>query len=140
MSDAPPSPSADEHASGSSFSEPTAAGHEKEVSLLDILVVLARRKTFILGVTLGMALLGGGYSLLVAEEYTAEVKVVRESQSETPSLSNIGSLGALQGLGISLGAQGAASRCQRSRMCSTAGRFGWRSCETHSCFREPPVR
>jgi uncharacterized protein involved in exopolysaccharide biosynthesis len=106
MSDAPPSPSADEHASGSSFSEPTAAGHEKEVSLLDILVVLARRKTFILGVTLGMALLGGGYSLLVAEEYTAEVKVVRESQSETPSLSNIGSLGALQGLGISLGGAG----------------------------------
>lgn len=73
------------------------------VSLLDILVALSGRKTLIIWMALAFAFLGIVYSLGVSEEYTSEVKVARESQSQTPDLGSVGGLGALQGLGISLG-------------------------------------
>ncbi len=80
---------------------------EDEVSLLDILLVLARHKTLILRTVLVFTLLGVTYTLLAPEEYTSEARVVREAQQEGGGLSGnlpggIGG-GALSGLGISLG-------------------------------------
>ncbi|MCS3755672.1 Wzz/FepE/Etk N-terminal domain-containing protein [Salinibacter ruber] len=81
------------------------------MSLLDILLVLARHKTLIVRTVLVFSLLGVTYALLAPEEYTSEARVVREAQQEGGGLSGglpggIGG-GALSGLGISLG--GAAS-------------------------------
>jgi len=76
---------------------------ESEVSLLDILLVLVRKKTLILRTVLAFALLGVTYALLVSEEFTSSAKVVREAQSETGNLPGGISPGALSGLGINLG-------------------------------------
>jgi len=84
---------------------------EDEVSLLDILLVLARNKTLIVRTVLVFTLLGVTYALLAPEEFTSEARVVREAQQEGGSLPGglSGGLagGALSGLGVSLG--GAAS-------------------------------
>jgi LPS O-antigen subunit length determinant protein (WzzB/FepE family) len=79
------------------------------VSLLDILVILARQRTLILRIVLGVTLLGTCYAILAPEEYTSNARVVRESQSDTPDIGGLGGgLAALQGLGIG-GLTGAAS-------------------------------
>ncbi|WP_103019499.1 GNVR domain-containing protein [Salinibacter altiplanensis] len=80
---------------------------EDEVFLLDILLVLARKKTLIVRTTLVFMLLGITYALLAPEEFTSEVRVVREAQQKGGELpgglpGGIGG-GALSGLGISLG-------------------------------------
>jgi uncharacterized protein involved in exopolysaccharide biosynthesis len=81
------------------------------VSLLDILLVLARHKTLIVRTVLVFTLLGVTYALLAPETFTSEARVVREAQQEGGSLPGglSGGLagGALSGLGVSLG--GAAS-------------------------------
>ncbi len=84
---------------------------EDEVSLLDILLVVARHKTLIVRTVLVFTLLGMTYALLAPRKFTSEARVVREAQQEGGGLSGnlpggIGG-GALSGLGISLG--GAAS-------------------------------
>lgn len=76
---------------------------EDGVSLLDILLVLVRNRWVIAWTTLLIVFLGATYSLVVSEEYTSSAKVVRESQTETPNLGSIGGLGALRGLGLSIG-------------------------------------
>jgi uncharacterized protein involved in exopolysaccharide biosynthesis len=68
---------------------------EDEVSLLDILLVLARHKTIIVRTVLVFTLLGITYSILAPLEYTASTKVVREAESKGPDLS--GGLGGLAG-------------------------------------------
>jgi uncharacterized protein involved in exopolysaccharide biosynthesis len=81
---------------------------EDEVSLLDILLVLARNKTLIVRTVLVFTLIGVTYALLASEGFTSEAQVVREAQSEGGgSLPGGISPGALSGLGINLG--GAAS-------------------------------
>jgi uncharacterized protein involved in exopolysaccharide biosynthesis len=81
------------------------------VSLLDILLVLARNKTLIARTVLVFTVLGVTYALLAPEEFTSEARVVREAQQESGGLP--GGLssglagGALAGMGINLG--GAAS-------------------------------
>ncbi len=83
---------------------------EDEVSLLDILLVLARHKTLIVRTVLVFTLLGVTYALLAPEEFTSEARVVREAQTEgggLPGGISGGLAGGLSGLGISLG--GAAS-------------------------------
>ncbi len=76
---------------------------EDEVSLLDILLVLARHKTLIVRTVLVFALLGVTYALLAPEEFTSEARVVREAQQEGGGLPSGIPSGALSGLGISLG-------------------------------------
>lgn len=81
---------------------------EGEVSLLDILLVLARNKTLIVRTVLVFTLLGVTYALLAPEEYTSNAKVVREAQEGAPGgLPGGLAGGALSGLGISLGGAGA---------------------------------
>jgi uncharacterized protein involved in exopolysaccharide biosynthesis len=65
------------------------------VSLLDILLILARNKTLIVRTVLAFTLLGVTYSILAPLEYTSETKVVRESEGKGPDLS--GGLGGLAG-------------------------------------------
>ena len=77
---------------------------EDEVSLLDILLVLARNKRIILGTILGVTLLGLTYAVLAPEQYTSDARVVRETQTDSGvSLPGGISPGMLSGLGVSLG-------------------------------------
>ncbi len=76
---------------------------EDEVSLLDILLVLARHKSLILRTVLIFTLLGVTYALLAPKEFTSEARVVREAQQESGGLPSGIPSGALSGLGISLG-------------------------------------
>ncbi|PSQ82367.1 MAG: hypothetical protein BRD41_00285, partial [Bacteroidetes bacterium QS_1_63_11] len=55
---------------------------EDEVSLLDILLILARHKTLIVRTVLIFGLLGVTYALLAPEEFTSEARVVREAQTD----------------------------------------------------------
>ncbi|MCS3643312.1 Wzz/FepE/Etk N-terminal domain-containing protein [Salinibacter ruber] len=93
--------------SGDGALESGAAGYgpprEDEVSLLDILLVLARHKMLIVRTVLVFTLLGVTYALLAEEEFTSEARVVREAQQEGGGLPSGISGGALSGLGISLG-------------------------------------
>ncbi|WP_162862924.1 Wzz/FepE/Etk N-terminal domain-containing protein [Salinibacter ruber] len=73
------------------------------MSLLDILLVLARHKTLIVRTVLVFTLLGVTYALLAPEEFTSEARVVREAQTEGGDLPGGISSGALSGFGISLG-------------------------------------
>jgi uncharacterized protein involved in exopolysaccharide biosynthesis len=73
------------------------------VSLLDLLLVLARHKTLIVRTVLVFTLLGVTYALLAPEEFTSEARVVREAQQESGGLPSGIPSGALSGLGISLG-------------------------------------
>ena len=75
---------------------------EDEVSLLDILLVIARHKQLILRTVLVFSVLGVTYALLASEEYTSTAKVVREAQEDMPSGLS-GGLAALQGFGINIG-------------------------------------
>ncbi|MCS3626921.1 uncharacterized protein involved in exopolysaccharide biosynthesis [Salinibacter ruber] len=93
--------------SGDGAPESGAAGYgpprEDEVSLLDILLVLARHKTLIVRTVLVFTLLGVTYAVLASEEFTSEARVVREAQQESGGLPSGIPSGALSGLGISLG-------------------------------------
>ncbi len=73
------------------------------MSLLDILLVLARHKALIVRTVLVFTLLGVTYALLAPEEFTSDARVVREAQSEGGDLPGGISSGALSGFGINLG-------------------------------------
>ena len=51
---------------------------EEEISLLDILLVVARQKHLIIGAVVIFAVFGVFYALVQPHEYTAEAEVVRE--------------------------------------------------------------
>lgn len=78
---------------------------EEEVSLLDILLVIARYKHLIVRAIAVVAVLGLLYAVLKPPEYTSTARVVRETQAEGGNIP--GGISALRGLGINLG--GAAS-------------------------------
>lgn len=81
--------------SGDGAPEHHSGPREDEVSLLDILLILARNKTLIVRTVLAFTLLGVTYSILAPLEYTSETKVVRESEGKGPDIS--GGLGGLAG-------------------------------------------
>lgn len=75
---------------------------EDEVSLIDLLLVVARYKRLIV-LTVGVFfVLGLLLAVFSSDTYTSSAKVVREIQAEG-SLPNIGALSALRGFGLSLG-------------------------------------
>ena len=93
---------------GDASPSPTSSVHEDEVSLLDILLVLARNKTLIFGTVLVFTLIGVTYAVMAPEKYTSSAKVVRETQTDGGGgLPGGFSPSALSGLGLNLG--GAAS-------------------------------
>lgn len=80
---------------------------EEEISLLDLLIVLAKRKWFILKITFAFALIALVVSLLLTKKYTAVTVVLPPQQGSSMSsalMSQIGSLGSLGALaGSSMG-------------------------------------
>ena len=76
---------------------------EDEISLLDILVVFARKKRLIVGSIIAFALLGLTIAITSSAEYTSDAKVVREAEDGQSGMPFSGGLSALQGLGVRLG-------------------------------------
>src|SRR5215813_736065 len=80
----------------------------EEISTLDILIVLARRKWLIFKITIGFALIALLISLLLPKSYTATTTVLPPQQNSSISstimaqLGSFGSLGALAGSGMGL--------------------------------------
>lgn len=66
-----------------------------EGHVLDLLIVLSRRKQIILWTTLAAAGLGVGIALLLPNRYTATAKILPPQQSQSLAASMIGQLGAL---------------------------------------------
>jgi tyrosine-protein kinase Etk/Wzc len=95
----------------SAASLPETAGAVREVSILDILLVVARRKRFVFWTTLLFALAGLLIALLIRPSFTATTVILPPQQSNSSSsgmLSELSSLGALGGLaGGSLGLKNA---------------------------------
>jgi uncharacterized protein involved in exopolysaccharide biosynthesis len=66
-----------------------------ESHLLDLLILLSRRKLVILRTTLATALLSAGIALLLPNRYTATTNILPPQQSQSLAASMIGQLGAL---------------------------------------------
>ena len=102
QTDSPPDPPPGDGAPGTG--RPSGSPRGEDVSLLDILLILARHKTLIVRTVLIFGLLGVTYALLAPEEFTSEARVVREAQTDRDvNLPGGISPGALSGLGINLG-------------------------------------
>jgi uncharacterized protein involved in exopolysaccharide biosynthesis len=98
-----------EHAGSSPV--PAASGRDTkddEISLLDLLIVLAERKLLILGVTAAFAILAIVVSLVLPPRYTATVTLLPPQQNTSMAaalasqLGNLGGLGALAGGSLGL--------------------------------------
>ena len=77
---------------------------EDEISLLDLLIVLAKHKKLVLGLPFAVAVLAAGVSLLMPNVYTATARILPPQQSQSTAAAMLGQLGALAGAaGSSLG-------------------------------------
>ncbi len=76
---------------------------EDEINLLDYLIVLAKRKSFIIKVTLGFALITAIISLIMSPIYKAETKILPPTNGGSgiaaQLMNQLGQLGAVAGLG-----------------------------------------
>jgi uncharacterized protein involved in exopolysaccharide biosynthesis len=98
-----------EHAGSSPLPPPSRRDtKDNEISLLDLLIVLAERKRIILGVTATFAILAIVVSLILPPRYTATVTLLPPQQSSSmgaaiaSQLGNLGGLGALAGGSLGL--------------------------------------
>jgi tyrosine-protein kinase Etk/Wzc len=71
---------------------------EDEISLLDLLIVLAKHKKLILGLPLAAAILAAMYSLSLPNIYTATTKILPPQQSQSTASAMLAQLGGLAGL------------------------------------------
>jgi tyrosine-protein kinase Etk/Wzc len=77
---------------------------EDEISLLDLLIVLAKYKKLILGLPFAAAVLTAGITLLMPNIYTATTRILPPQQQQSTAAAMLGQLGALAGAaGGSLG-------------------------------------
>jgi uncharacterized protein involved in exopolysaccharide biosynthesis len=86
--------------------EPAVIPPEDEINLIDLLIVLAKNKKMILGVTLAGALLSIGISLLLPNIYTATTRILPPQNSKSSSINSVmlDQLGGLAGgMGGALG-------------------------------------
>ena len=76
---------------------------EDEINLLDYLIVLAKRKSFIIKVTLGFAVITAIISLIMSPIYKAETKILPPTNGGSgiaaQLMNQLGQLGAVAGLG-----------------------------------------
>src|SRR5258708_19317789 len=78
------------------------ASADDEVSLLDLLIVLAKHKRIVLGVPFATAIAAAAISLLMPNIYTGTTRILPPQQSASmPSamLNQLGMLGGLSGIG-----------------------------------------
>jgi len=71
---------------------------EDEISLLDLLIVLAKHKMLVLGLPFVVGLLAAGYSLLLPNIYTATTRILPPQQSQSGASAMLAQLGGLAGL------------------------------------------
>jgi uncharacterized protein involved in exopolysaccharide biosynthesis len=69
-----------------------------EVSLLDLLIVLAKHKKLVLGLPFIVALLAAGISFLLPNIYTGTTKIMPPQQSQSGTAAMLAQLGGLAGL------------------------------------------
>ena len=82
----------------------TAFKHDdEEVTALDLLALIARKKFHIIGIPLLAGLIAGGVSLLMPNIYSSTTSVLPPQQSQSGSSAILGQLGALGGMGGALG-------------------------------------
>lgn len=96
-----------EHPSASG-SSPVTPNKEEEISLLDVLIVLAERKRLIFAVTAAFAITAALISLILPKQYTAAVTILPPQQNFSmgaalaSQLGNLGSMAALAGGSLGL--------------------------------------
>lgn len=78
---------------------------EDEISLLDLLIVLAKHKKLILGMPLAVAIAAAIYSMLLPPVYTATTKILPPQQSQSSASAMLAQLGGALG-GLAGGAAG----------------------------------
>jgi tyrosine-protein kinase Etk/Wzc len=71
---------------------------DDEINLLDLLIVFAKHKKMIFGVTFVAALLAVGISLLLPNIYTGTAKILLPQQNQSSASALLGQLGGLAGL------------------------------------------
>jgi uncharacterized protein involved in exopolysaccharide biosynthesis len=77
---------------------------EDEISLLDLLIVLAKHKGMILKATTAVAVLSAGFALLMPNVYTGTARILPPQQSQSTASAMLNQLGGLAGMaGSSLG-------------------------------------
>jgi tyrosine-protein kinase Etk/Wzc len=74
-----------------------------EISLLDVLIVLAKHKKLIIGLPFLAAVVTAGITLLMPNWYTATAKLLPPQQSQSNAVAILGQLGALGGASQALG-------------------------------------
>ncbi len=80
-------------------STPPAAQNTDEISLIDLLIVLAKHKRLIAKVTLGAAIIALIISFLLSNIYTATSRILPPQQNQSSASALLGQLGPLGGLG-----------------------------------------
>ena len=99
----------EERAGGLPPARPADSGSKDEISLLDLLIVLAERKRLILLITVAFAVVALIVSLILPIWYTADVTILPPQQNQSlgsaiaSQLGSLGSVAALAGAGSSLG-------------------------------------
>jgi uncharacterized protein involved in exopolysaccharide biosynthesis len=71
---------------------------DDEISVLDLLIILAKHKWLVLGLPFVAVILAIIYSLLLPSIYTAITKILPPHQSQSPAAAMLGQLGAVTGL------------------------------------------
>jgi uncharacterized protein involved in exopolysaccharide biosynthesis len=105
---------------------------DDEISLLDLLIVLAKHKAMILKATLGAALLAVAVTLLLPNVYTGTARILPPQQGQSSASALLGQLGGLAGLaGGAMGIKNPADIYlamfkSRTLMEKIANRFGLR--------------
>jgi uncharacterized protein involved in exopolysaccharide biosynthesis len=79
--------------------EPTCTKGEDEISLIDLLIVLAKNKKMILGMTFGAAVIAAAYSLTLPNIYTGTTKILPPQQSMSGTSLIMDKVGALASFG-----------------------------------------
>lgn len=80
------------------FNQPVPKQDADEINLLDLLIVLAKHKKMIAGVTFGAAIVSVVISLLLPNIYTGTAKVLPPQQGQSTAAMLLGQLGGLAGL------------------------------------------
>src|SRR5450759_868671 len=73
-------------------------GDDDEISVLDLLIVLAKHKKLVLGLPFIVALLAVGISLLLPNIYTGTTKILPPQQCQSGTAAMLAQLGGLAGL------------------------------------------
>ena len=78
-------------------------GDDDEISLLDLLIVLAKHKILVLGLPFAVTVLAAGISLLLPNIYTGTTKILPPQQSQSGASAMLAQLGGLAGLAGGVG-------------------------------------